>query len=135
MKISTGAKLSQEAAPFRRINNSVKRRQKGMIQHFQNLPFGLGPPFLVPAGELLLIHDLGRKESVGRGLFELGEVDGADVAGAEAVEEAEVGEGGDAAEGVGGFGVGGGGGGPVGAGAGGAVDVGGGGGGVEAHAF
>lgn len=167
MEIAAGAELRQKARPFRRLHGGVEPREERVIQHLENLPLRPRPPFLIPARKLLPVHHLRREESggrrrrlrrLGRGgnrLLELGQVDGADVAGAETVEEAEIGEGegGEAAYGVpagvaggvsrgmvldgGGGGEAGGGGRPIGAGAGGAVDIrgGGGGGGVEAHAL
>ena len=128
-----------------------------MVQHFENFAFSPGSPLFIPAGEFFLVHDF-RREGASFGGLELGEVDGADVSAAEALDESEVGEGEDTG---GGFGSGaadavpagvtggsvrlGGGGdetaggcgcpGGLGAGTGAAVDVGDGGGGVEAHAF
>lgn len=94
MEVAAGAELRQQARPFGGLQVGVERGQKRVVQHFQYLPLRRRPPFLVTAGELPLVHDLGGEDRVGAGgALELGEVDGADVAGAEAVEEADVGEG------------------------------------------
>ncbi|CAN1133054.1 hypothetical protein LINPERHAP2_LOCUS7422, partial [Linum perenne] len=79
----------------------MERREERMVEHLKNLLLGSRPAFLVPAHELLLVHDLGGEDRdfcagvVGGGLrsLELGQVDGADVAGAEAEGESQIREG------------------------------------------
>lgn len=94
MEVAAGTELSQETEPLRRVDTSVERRKKRMVQRLQNLPLGLRSAFFTPTRQFLLIHYLRREQaSVGSGGLEAGEVDGANVARAETVRELEVGEG------------------------------------------
>ena len=102
VKVSAGTEFRQQTRPLRRLQRRVQRRQKRMLQHFQNFPFCPRPPFLIPARKLPLIHHLSSENNASgprsggrrrrRRMFELSEVYRADVAGAETVEEADIGE-------------------------------------------
>lgn len=89
MEVTAGAELGEEAKPPGRVDAGVECGQERVVQHFENFSLGLRPAFLAPAGQLLLVHHLGGEEATVEGL-QLGEVDGADVAGAEADSEPEV---------------------------------------------
>ena len=92
MEVTAGAELGQEAEPPGRVDAGVESGQERVVQHFENFSLGPRPAFLAPASQLLLVHDLGGEEAAVEG-FQLGEVDGADVAGPEADSEPEVREG------------------------------------------
>lgn len=91
MEVTAGAELGQEAEPPGRVDACVESGQERVVQHFENFPLGPRPPFLAPAGQLLLVHHLGGEDAALEGL-QLSEVDGADIAGAETDSEPEVGE-------------------------------------------
>lgn len=100
MNVTAGAELRKEAEPLWGFHTRVERGEERVVQHRQYLHLHPSSPFLAPARELPLIHDFGRERRkrgvIGgrrRRAFELGEVDGADVTGAEALEEPEVREG------------------------------------------
>lgn len=95
VEVAAGAELGQEAEPFGGVDAGVERGQERVVQHFEDFPLGFGATFFTPAGELLLVHHFGGKEAalgVGRCGLDLCQVDGADVAGTEPEDEAEVGE-------------------------------------------
>lgn len=92
VKVAAGAELGEEAEPFGGVDGGIESGQEWMVQHFEDFPLGFRPPFLAPASELLLVHNLrGEPHRESAVVVELGEVDGAYVAGAEASGEAEVG--------------------------------------------
>ena len=82
VEVATGAELRQQTRPFGRLQARVERGQERVVQHFQNVPFCPRSPFLITARQLLLVHDLGGEDGVSGGGLELGQEDGADVAGA-----------------------------------------------------
>lgn len=94
VEVAAGAELRQQAEPLRRVDASVERGQERMVQHLQNFPLGPRATFFASARQLLLVHHFRRVEATVRfGCFQFGEMDGADVAGAESGDEAEVREG------------------------------------------
>lgn len=92
VEVAAGAELGEEAGALGRVDVGVKRGEEGVVEHFENFAFGPCPSLLVAAGEFLLVHDFGGEEAA-FGSLELDEVNGADVAAAEALDESEVGEG------------------------------------------
>lgn len=90
MEVAAGAILHDEAVELVGLEVRVQRREERMIKEAEDLPLGLCPDQLVPADERLLVHHLHREEGVG--VPELHEVDAADVAVAEPLEEPEVDE-------------------------------------------
>lgn len=82
MEVAAGAELSEEAEPLGRVHASVERGEERVVQHLQDLLLRLRPPFLAPARELPLVHDLGREKRErgvtgdrGRSAVELRQVD------------------------------------------------------------
>lgn len=101
VQVTAWTKLRQKTDPFRRIDGIIESRQKRMIQQFQYFPLSPRPPFFTPTRQFLLVHHFRGEHHTNITniviiivmILELGQVDGADVAGAEAVCEAEVGGG------------------------------------------
>ena len=91
VEVAAGAELGEEAEPFGGVDGGVEGGEEGVVEGFEDFPLGLGSSFLAAAGQLLLVHHLGGEHHGEGPVVEFGEVDGADVAGAETAGEAEVG--------------------------------------------
>lgn len=94
MQVAAGTVLHDDAREMRRLELGVESGKKRMIKHFEDLPLHLGSRLLLLQRQSLLVHHFhGVKARGGRRLAiapEAAEIDGADVAGAEAAVEAEI---------------------------------------------
>lgn len=93
VQFAAGTVLHDDAREMRRLELGVESGKKRMIKHFEDLPLHLGSRLLLLQRQSLLVHHFHGVKARGRRLAiapEATEVDGADVAGAEAAVEAEI---------------------------------------------
>lgn len=91
MQVAAGAKLHDNARVMGGFELGVKRRQKRMVQHLQNLPLHLSSLHLLLLRQGLFVHHLHRVV-VGT-VSERAQIHCAYVSGADAADESEVTEG------------------------------------------
>ena len=91
VEVAAAAVLHEEAAELVGLEVGVERGEEGVVEQAEDLALRLRAGQLVPPGEGALVHDLHGEERAAAGArAELHEVHVADVAVAEAPEEAEV---------------------------------------------
>ena len=88
MQVAAGAKLHDNAREVGGFELGVKRRQKRMVQHLQNLPLHLSSVHLVLLRQGLFVHHLHRVV-VGT-VSERTEIHSTNISGADAADESEV---------------------------------------------
>jgi len=104
VKVSTGAKLHHDAREMRGFELRVECRQERVVQHLQDFSLHFRSLRLLLQCHCVFVHHLHRVQTarlillvfsgaVEMPVAEATEVDGADVAGADATEEVEVAEG------------------------------------------
>lgn len=110
VEVAAGAELGEEAGPAVPFRDAVEAGQERVVDGLQDLALRAGAALLVAPLQLLAVHHLGghhhrlllrrlrrvlllRLACSGGGWPDLGQVHAADVAGAEATQEADVGEG------------------------------------------
>lgn len=91
VEVSAGAKLRQQTRPPRTLQTGVESGEKWVVEHLQDAPLNLSPPFFVPGGQLLPVHDLSREVGPAEALH-LHQVNAPNVAAPKSVYEPEVSE-------------------------------------------
>lgn len=91
VKIAAGTKLRQETKPFRRVDGSIKSRQKRMVKRLKYFSLRLCSSFLTPTNKLLLIHHFRREHRRDFSIIvKFRKINGTNIAGAETAGESKV---------------------------------------------